>query len=90
MFADEVVFNAGEQGGDIANNLVGAQSGTLFPGIQYQFGVFAYTQGSGSATTTETGAATGFGRLTLTALPEPTTGLLLGLGLLGAVVRRRV
>jgi hypothetical protein len=78
-------FVLGLQQGDRDNHLVGSLSGMLIAGHTYALTTLATTQSLSNATT----SATGTGHLSLTFVPEPSTGLLVIAGLLGFAVRRK-
>lgn len=71
-------FNLGGSAGDFENQSSGTLTGTILSGheysFQYQVWVDAYPTASPSG-------ATASGNLSLTFVPEPTTGLLMGMGL---------
>jgi hypothetical protein len=81
-------FVLGGAGGDGAGNVVqvGSLTGMLLAGHEYQFWYDAYIQAWPSSGT----AATSLGSISLdfTAIPEPSTGLLFGLGLIGMAATR--
>lgn len=78
-------FTVGGAGGDFRNRRSLQQRFTLFAGDEYSLQYAAYIQASPSAAT---GPATANGLVKLTFIPEPSTALLLGGGLL-ALGRRR-
>ena len=81
-------FTLGLEEGDDFNTLVGALSGTLFAGTRYSFNYTASLENA--RVQASTGAsATGFFELSLIPVPEPSTGLLVALGLGGLAVCRR-
>lgn len=83
--AAEVAFLVGKEAGDEVNTLIGTPSGTLKPGVLYQFYTSAYIQGGGNTTA----PIDGWGRLTVAVIPEPDTAALLGFGLAGIAATRR-
>lgn len=80
-------FILGGTGGDENNLLVGSLTGELIAGHQY---LYAYNAILRSLPDTTQGAtASGGHSLGFTSIPEPSTALLLGVGLLGLAARSR-
>lgn len=79
-------FMVGGLGGDYRNRRQGQQRFTLFAGDEYSLQYNAYIQASPSAAA---GPATANGLVKLTFIPEPSTALLLGGGLLALGLPRR-
>jgi len=79
-------FSVGNTGGDFFNQVVGSATGTLLPGELYRLIFFNGIEASPSAAS---GSATATGSLTLTLVPEPSSGLLLAAGLVALAARRR-
>jgi hypothetical protein len=83
-------FVVGEAGGDLSNGLGGSLTGLLVGGetyqLRFQIGLQNFPAPAGDAAT-----ASGNILLSLTPIPEPTTAVLVGLGLIGlaATTRRR-
>jgi hypothetical protein len=84
---EQAYFNLGEENGTAFNLLIGSMTGSLMPGVVYELDYM----------TDVTRAQMGFGgrtslwgdlNMTLTSVPEPSTAILLGLGLLGLGLRR--
>jgi hypothetical protein len=68
------------------NSFSGSLTGTLVAGHDYRFHYFAMLLANPSSSTT---AATASGSVSLTFIPEPSTALLLALGIVGLAARRR-
>jgi hypothetical protein len=79
-------FEVGGSGGDFDNEDTGSLTGTLLAGRHYEFSVAASI--SAFPPPTEQ-AGTASGQVTLSFIPEPSTALLLGVGLVGVCVCRR-
>lgn len=79
-------FILGETDGDFTNGMNGDLTGTLIAGHSYGFIYNLYIRSSSPISSTV--SATGFIDLSFSAIPEPSTGLLLTLGLLGLGVHR--
>jgi hypothetical protein len=82
-------FVLGVAGGDFSNNVYGPLTGTLVAGHVYEWGfnavicTFCRAVSNPSAT-----GATASGFVSLSFVPEPSTALLMGLGLAGLAIRR--
>ncbi len=86
-------FTLGLAQGDDHNSMVGSLSGILLAGQDYEFG-YDFVLGNFSSASTAAATASGSISLSFTSVPEPSTGLLFGLGLLSvlrldALQRRR-
>jgi hypothetical protein len=79
-------FTLGRQDGDLGNVLSGAISGTLLPGHLYRFVYFSRILDE-PATSLQSASATGFYSLLI--VPEPSTAMLVYLGLIGMTLRDR-
>ena len=79
-------FVIGESGGDTRNSLTGSATGTLLAGRLYDFVAFAALE---MFPIPGTAPAAGSGSITLSFVPEPSTGLLLSAGLLTLGIARR-
>lgn len=79
----------GEAGGDGATNIVqiGSLTGTLIAGHEYRFWYDHYIQAWPSSGASAT--SSGYVSLSFSAIPEPSTGLLLGIGLIGLTLRKK-
>ena len=81
-------FSLGHNGGDLGNINFGSLSGTLIAGHDYRFGYYAFIQANPTASTTGA-TATGSISLSFAPVPEPSTALLLAIGLSGIALRNR-
>jgi hypothetical protein len=81
-------FLLGLEGGDNDNILAGSLTGTLVGGRTYQLNL-AISLRQASSVVDPLSPATASGQVALTFIPEPGTGALVALGLLGLEVRRR-
>lgn len=81
-------FTLGLSGGDAFNYSEGALTSTLIAGHDYQFYYDAFVINS-SLAATAVSAASGSVSLDFTAVPEPGTAVLVTMGLVGLVARRR-
>ena len=79
-------FTLGGSGGDSYNFNSGSLTGTLIAGHNYQFHYNTFVLAD---TTASPSGVTGTGNVSLTFVPEPTTALLLTLGLALLGIRRR-
>ncbi|MBW2267847.1 MAG: PEP-CTERM sorting domain-containing protein [Deltaproteobacteria bacterium] len=79
-------FTLGGSGGDSSNQLLGSLTGTLIAGHEYSLNYNAFIKAYPTASTS---GATASGSVSLTFIPEPSTALLLGLGLIGFGASRR-
>ncbi len=82
-------FVVGAMAGDFDNHLTGSAIGILIAGQTYLFEYGTQINASPSGAFTNA-SATGYARLQLSAIPEPATGLLLGLGLATIGLRQKV
>jgi len=79
-------FQLGEQSGDSQNGLSGSLTGQLVAGSLYRLNYRAFIY----STEASDGDATATGSIAFAVVPEPSTGLLMGLALAGLVYRRRI
>jgi hypothetical protein len=79
-------FVPGQNGGDNENTSSGSLAGMLIAGHDYEFYYNATVSAAPYVSPNEVAA---FGNISLSFIPEPSTALLLGLGLVGLGVRRR-
>ena len=80
-------FTLGGTGGDFSNSTFGSLTGTLIAGHDYEFNYYVMIHTSSTASPS---GATASGNLSLSfsAIPEPSTGLLMVLGLVALAVSR--
>jgi hypothetical protein len=81
-------FTLGFTEGDFENENTGSLTGTLLAGHQYAWFHAAYLVASPTASTSSASGSGNFA-LTFAAIPEPNTGLLVGLGLVALTASRR-
>jgi len=75
-------FVLGGSSGNSENTMIGSLTGTLLAGHEYEYRIIAVTQSWGATPFEDGGTASGNASLTLTAIPEPGTGVLVAVGLL--------